>query len=60
MMCYLQINITGYWDLYNRILSDKTTLMKAGAMPSSGLLGYCSLITGLMSMTANTSMMAQI
>ena len=38
-MCDLQINITGYWDLYNRVLSDKTTLLKAGAMPSSGLLG---------------------
>ena len=38
-MCHLQINITGYWDLYNRVLSDKTTLLKAGAMPSSGLLG---------------------
>lgn len=34
-----QINITGYWDLYNRVLSDRTTLQKAGAMPSSGLLG---------------------
>ncbi len=36
---HVQINITGYWDLYNRVLSDKTTLQKAGAMPSSGLLG---------------------
>ena len=36
---HAQINITGYWDLYNRVLSDKTSLQKAGAMPSSGLLG---------------------
>lgn len=35
----LQVNITGYWDLYNRVLSDSTSLARAGAMPSSGLLG---------------------
>lgn len=38
-ICCIQVNITGYWDLYNRVLSDKTSLTKAGAMPSSGLLG---------------------
>ena len=34
-----QVNITGYWDLYNQVLSDSTSLARAGAMPSSGLLG---------------------
>jgi hypothetical protein len=34
-----QVNTTGYWDLYNRVLSDSTDLKKAEAMPSSGLLG---------------------
>lgn len=38
----LQINITGYWDLYNQVLSDSTSLKRAGAMPSSGLLGMPS------------------
>ncbi|BDA44028.1 hypothetical protein COCOBI_05-2120 [Coccomyxa sp. Obi] len=40
----MQINITGYWDLYNQVLSDSTSLKRAGAMPSSGLLGVLTTV----------------
>ena len=35
------MNITGYWDVYNKVLAPAQDLKRgiAGAMPSSGLLG---------------------
>ena len=41
-LCYpLQVNISGYWDVYNNVLSPAKDLAKgiAAAMPSSGVLG---------------------